>query len=802
MLRRLILALPLLLLACLAAAQTEPDYAEWEQVAGRAENAVASAAASADVFATLRREIDGYRRVFSEAQGINSARLETLRGQITALGDPPEEGAAEEEGIAQRRADLEEQLAELAAPALRAEEAFRRADGIIREIDAIIRERRAEALLSRRPSPLDPGGWFAVPDAMQAAWRILTDGAARNLANGTAREAVSQNLPLIITLLAVALVAVLRSRRWLEILGERLEGRGEGVGIRVSAFLVSLGQIAVPMVGLFALTRALILTDLFDALGERMVALIPAIGFAIFMARWLAGRLFPSSDTAVTPLQLEPASRRKGRFTVFYIGITVAVYGALRAVADLGTFSLSARGVLEFPVLVVLGLLLYRLSVLLGGHERAVNAEGVVQPSVFDRLVTTLSRFARIVAIAGPALSALGYVNAAEALMLPAVATLSLFAVLALLTALIRDLYTLLGRGKGADESLVPVLASTALLVCSVPILALIWGASLTDLREVWVRIQEGITVGETRISPGAFFVLILVFTGGYAVTRFVQSALRTSVLPKTRLDVGGQTAVVSGLGYVGVFLAGLLAISAAGIDLSSLAFIAGALGVGIGFGLQNIVSNFISGIILLVERPISEGDWIEVGGNMGYVRDISVRSTRIETFDRTDVIVPNADLISGTVTNYTRGNTVGRVIVPVGVAYGTDTKRVEAILQEIAEAHPMVNLKPPPFIYFKGFGADSLEFEIRAILRDIAWVLVVQTEMNHAIAQRFTAEGIEIPFAQRDIWLRNPEALSPGARAAGAVHEGAKRVTGEAPETAKTDVHASNAEDGDAPQS
>ncbi|WP_250161472.1 DUF3772 domain-containing protein [Pseudosulfitobacter pseudonitzschiae] len=766
-------------------AANAPDYSEWEVVATRAEEAVESAQASDSALTTLRSQIADWRGEFQTQLSGNDSRIATLRDQLAALGEPPADGEGEEAPeIAQRRAELNEQLTRLTTPRRSAEEAFSRANGIISEIDSILRTRQADKLLNRGPAPVNPALWGSALSDLGQSLRAVWGGTYQAWSTPARREEAQNNLPLVLVLVALAAVLLARSRTWSEQVAVRLARRDTQARSEFAGFVVSLGQIIFPLLGIYALIRALGATQLYGPRGALFLQVLPAMGICVFFARWIGSRIFPAAHEVNSPLGLNDVRRTEGRLYSMLLGILLAANLLVMNLSDFDRFTAAADNVLSFPLIVLASVLTFRVGQLLRHHDAALGGSSLTEENAYrNRLVSLLGQAAMLVSVVAPLLAAAGYVTASEALIYPAILSLALFATIALLQEAVNNAYAFFSKSPTGAIGLMPTLIGFVLLLASVPLFALIWGARVTDLTELWARARAGIAIGDTTLSPGSFVTLIVVFVAGMFLTRALQGTLKTSVLPKTKIDPGGQIAMVSGVGYVGIFLAALVAITSAGIDLSSLAIVAGALSVGIGFGLQNIVSNFVSGIILLIERPISEGDWIEVGGQQGYVRDISVRSTRIETFDRTDVIVPNADLVSGTVTNYTRGNTVGRLILQVGVAYGTDTMRVDNILREIAGAHPMVLANPAPNVLFMGFGADALDFEIRAILRDVNWVLAVRNDMNHQIAARFKEENIEIPFAQRDIWLRNPEALQGGAQSSEPVKsEPVKMATGATP--------------------
>ena len=741
----------------------------WQNVATRAEAAVDAGTETNAVYETLRSRLVSFRREFDQARSANSDRIDALRNQIEALGPVPDEGEVEGAGIVNRRADLQKTLAEIQAPDQAAQEAYTRADGLIVGIDRIIRERQKERLLKIGPSPLNPVAW---PTATEEFGQALAGLAAerRVFADARLMAQARENLPIVLVLLAIAIVLISRGRSWAAWLGEEMRNLG-GRGTGVWDFVVSLLRIILPLAGLYALTKALFATGLVGLRWTEILDQLTFWGAIILGFRWLAERLF-SKNNDQTVLTLQPEHQSEARFYATLLAVLFVARNFLEQLNAQASISDASQVVIGFPVELATGLVLFRFGYLLRQTMSGTDASGAASTSLASglaRVLVLIGLAVQVAAVVAPVMGAIGYAAVGSLLLYPTVLSLGVLGCVLALQRFGADLFGWIsGRGNEGRDSLFVVLINFLLLLFSVPVLALIWGARTADLTELWAEFLQGFQIGDARISPTDFVIFAAVFSIGYLLTRFIQSALKTTVLPKTRIDTGGQNALVAGTGYVGIFLAALIAITTAGIDLSSIAIVAGALSVGIGFGLQNIVSNFVSGIILLIERPISEGDWIEVGGQHGYVRDISVRSTRIETFDRSDVIVPNSDLVSGTVTNFTHGNTVGRVIVPVGVAYGTDTRLVETILQEIAESHPMVLMNPKPSVVFQSFGASSLDFEIRAILRDVNWVLSVKSDLNHKIAERFVAEGIEIPFPQQDLWLRNADALSGQPREEG----------------------------------
>jgi len=294
------------------------------------------------------------------------------------------------------------------------------------------------------------------------------------------------------------------------------------------------------------------------------------------------------------------------------------------------------------------------------------------------------------------------------------------------------------------------------LVFIGLPLIVSLWALTWVDLNSWVSKLFFGFQVGGVNISLSVVFLAASAFLGIVIITRLLTRWLDTRVLSRTKMNRGVRDSIKTAMGYTGFIVAALFAISFTGLDFSKLAIVAGALSLGIGFGLQSVVNNFVSGLILLVERPIKVGDWIVVSGGEGYVKNIKVRSTEIETFDRATVIVPNSSLISEPVQNWTHSDTIGRIKILVGVSYNADPRQVEEILVNCATVHEDVLAHPAPWVVFSDFGASSLDFELRAYLRDVDRVARVSSSLRFEIFYALKAAGIEIPYPQRDINFRD----------------------------------------------
>ncbi len=276
-------------------------------------------------------------------------------------------------------------------------------------------------------------------------------------------------------------------------------------------------------------------------------------------------------------------------------------------------------------------------------------------------------------------------------------------------------------------------------------------------------------SLGKVPVSP-LFLVKSLVFLICLTlVARTARQILKTRILARTSIDPGLQYALQVGASYF-IFILGLvIGLQSVGLNLSSLAFVTGIIGVGVGFGTQNIMNNFVSGLILLMERPIKVGDRIEVGDLTGDIVRIAARSTWVKTNDNVIIIVPNAEFIANRVTNWTANDRRVRIHVPLGVGYSSDVLKVRDLLMDVARSRPEILKDPPPDVIFSGFGDSSLNFELRIWTTDrLRTPQILKSDIYFDVFQNFAENGIEIPFPQRDIHVRSVEAPFPIVRPRG----------------------------------
>ncbi|MFN2355684.1 MAG: DUF3772 domain-containing protein [Desulfopila sp.] len=724
-----------------------------------------------------RQTLENFREQLAELRDTSTAIIDedsvegrTIRAQLDGLGPPPAEGTSEPEEIAGRRAELKAELGKVEEPIRLANEILKQAEVLIRELDKRIRDQQTLVLLRRFPTPLSPNAWLTAKDDLTIYTGHILNQIKTSLQEPGEIDRLKGNVPTMMILVVFGLAVLLVGRPMILRRLERASVIGRTRWHRWSLVaLKSISRLALPAIGAAALLLIIKLINVTPPAVLPLTKVLPVMAAIVIVAYWLGHTIFSPTNPEERLLSFTEDHARTGFFLCLGFGVMLAIEMLVEKIVESPLISENTISVLAAPLILFSCLLLWQFGRLLrtsGSRETDAPPppDGDKKKTIDSGFLYFLSRLMQGAALIVPLFVLLGFIKLSQEGMHSIVLTVILLGLALLLYNVVVILLEAILHTDQTEEkkplSLLPVCVIFLLVIAFAPLMAMAWGASIADLREIWRLLTNGIQLGDIRLSLDVVMTLVLVFTLGLFLTRWLQRLLQVSVLPRTKLDRGAQTATVTGVGYLGLTLAALLAVSSAGLNLSNLAVVAGALSIGIGFGLQTIVSNFVSGIILLIERPIKEGDWIEVSGYSGIVRKISVRSTRIETFDRHDVVLPNSDLISGTVKNMTLSSMTGRLVLPVGVAYGSNLEKTREILLDAATSHKALYTHPPPTVLFAGLGESSLDLELRCFLRDIGDILSVKSDLLFTIYAALNREGIEIPFPQRDIHLSEIDRL------------------------------------------
>jgi potassium-dependent mechanosensitive channel len=701
-------------------------------------------------------------------------QLSAIKSQIEKLGPPPGKDAPlEPPEIAAERSRLMTQAAAYDGAVKTSEYIWVRARQLIGEIAEKRYALFTKNLMERRQSPLTPGAWreiaFHTPNvwgkfiSWWQHWRQLAYGKETQLAGllgGTA---------LLWALMRLALRRATSRRH------KRREPPLPTFFERaVSAFRVAALRLLPLLAACFTLYFGLDALDLVQS--NPWGRLVPTFlrGALIFAAisSLAATVLAPSAPQwRLLPLADRPA--RRVRWLLSAIAAIYALDGVLTEVSRAFYVPLALNVAQSIAASILFTALLIGLLLtpfVPQGSETAAATYSRHRPRWIKLPLWIVALGIVVVALSGYA--ALARFAAQQLLVTGIVALLVWLGYLAI-RAFTREsneqnraLGGLLERQLGLDQPrrdqlarLTEVALTFALALCALPFLMLQWGYAPADIRDWLTSLLFGFEIGQFRISLVRILAGIVLFIALLFATRLIQRWMRERAI-QSRIDPSIANSIETVVGYAGTSLAALLAVSYAGFDITNLAIVAGALSLGIGFGLQSIVNNFVSGLILLIERPIKVGDRVVIGDQQGHVRRISVRATEVETFDRASVIVPNSELITSRVVNWSHRDWRGAVNVQIGVAYNADPDEVIAILKKCADEHPKVLPNPPPGVSLDAFGESALLFTLRISLADIDQAGGVQSDLRVSILKALRAAGIEIPFNQLDVTLRDLETM------------------------------------------
>ncbi|MCB1480642.1 MAG: DUF3772 domain-containing protein [Rhodobiaceae bacterium] len=752
--------------------------------------------------ADLRREMEPIRDEAPAIISLLQERVKIIEARIAQLGEPPAEGEpAEAPAIQQERETLNAALADVRGVLTQAKVIQVQAEQLEARISERRRDRFAARLFERNRPPYDPSLLRDVvvqaPQVLGRLSLLMSEGTRATITNmkpSNDRTAANINgwLVIIAVSITIGIALVVGGRRKLSELYRRVPR--DSAPSRLEKFAgatwLTVVDALVPIVSLYIIMAAIrgsgFLPDrLFIALlsinvGVAVYLFLRAIIIAVLAPRAPSWRLIAMPQAAALNLTR----------VLLTISAFVGLDECLDTIFDLIAAPLQidiARS--GWFALIIAGFGIIALRILVRARidqDRASDGDLIPISLSGETVATKPWTWLRVlywVLFSGLAIAALlGYVALAAygsthitlASAIIALTTILLVFTDELATVLVNNqhgpssaLASNFGVSRSAMDQIIVVISGVfrLFLVIAAAVLVMVpWGFDAWQWSS-WIRSAFfGVQIGEISISPSTILSALAVFAVGLIATRAVRGWFDNKYLPRTKLDIGLKSSVSTALGYVGVVLAAAIAVSFAGFDLANLAIVAGALSLGIGFGLQSIVNNFVSGLILLAERPVKVGDWIQVAGEQGNVRRISVRATEIQTFDRATVIVPNSDLISGAVKNMMLSDKTGRITITIGVGYDSDADQVHDVLIEIAKAHPDVLTSPEPKAFFVDFGASSLDFRLYAYLADVDNSLSVSSDLRYAILKRFREEGIEIPYPQSDVHVRGEVSVASRA--------------------------------------